>query len=258
MDTRYIKVSSREAVVGKDTSNFVVDLSSAIAEIHDRIVGLSIESLSFPNVQPNVSPLTGIGQRLTVNGETLIIPESYYNATELAAAIQTAVDSNATLNALDITVVWEPLPIARFTIADGGDPSTVTVSDPDLATPSLFTNMGYASGVVTGKTTGLPDLTGLKMVALTSSTISSHGNGSIDGHGRITTVIHSVPVHAEYGQTQGYKADSVKPMIYFGHLARNSDMGTIDIGLVSSSGEPVQIGAGEIQLVLKVWVGAGA
>lgn len=256
MDTRYIQFSSDDAVIGRGTSNFVLNLSTAVAEIHDRIIGVSIESLALPNVQPNVSPLIGIGNTIAVLGEVIDIPESYYNATELAAALEVAMLAHPVLGLLPMTVVWEPLPIARFTIA-GGPGGVTTITDPWETSPSLFTNMGFEKDTVNnGVTQNLPDLTGMKVMRLSSDLITSHGNQSVDGNGHLSNVIHTLPIDVEYGRIQTYKGESMKPTIYFGKLSRNSEMSAIDIEACTGSGTPVQLGGGKLMVVLKVWVGS--
>ena len=259
-DTRFIEFSSRDDVTdGERNSTFTINLFNTIPEIRERVIGLSLESFSVPNVHPNVSPLTGIGNTiyLTVDGgstQEIMVPEGYYSAAGLATEIQNLIDSNVELAADNTMIEWLPPPVARFQFtSDSG--LSVTEGEAGEDETTLYTSMGYMKNESSaGLAPSLPDLTGLKSVQVHSKQISSIGNHSVDGDGTVSTLIHNIPVNVPWGASQTFKSDTIQPQIYYGHQNQDLDMTTIDFTLLDGNGVPLVVGGSHVNGVLKAWV----
>ena len=260
-DTRFIEFSSRDDIDGgSPNSSFTINLFNTIPEIRERVIGLSLESLSVSNVHPNVSPLKGIGNTiyLTVDGgstQEISVPEGYYSVYTLTTQIQALIDANIELSADNTSIEWIPLPTARFQFtSDSGLSVTEGPAAEDEST--LYTSMGYLKNETSaGLAPSLPDLTGLKSVQVHSKQISSIGTQSVDGDGTLSTLIHTIPVNVPWGATQAFKSDTIQPQVYYGHQNQDLDMTTFDITLRDENGVQLVLGGSHVNGVFKAWVG---
>jgi len=108
MASRMINITSKEANVFASTTNFAVNVGDVDREMMDNVVGVSVQSISFPNLIDNVRANYNtrvvlqagvqVGNELTAisNTTALDIPSGYYTIKELMIALNEAL-TNAPL-----------------------------------------------------------------------------------------------------------------------------------------------------------------
>lgn len=267
LETRLIHLNSRQANTFESSTNFECTMGAAPVEIREKLSGVSLESVSFLNVVPNLwgaNPNTRtlilenqLAQRLLIT-----FPISFFSIEKIAAYIQAAIDA-------DINFA----PLLQVSVAEGaGD---------DGGDRLLFENIGglditieydasinpqphvapYVLGIY--EETVLPagqslltrtNLQGPGIVYLKSDALTASKH-SVNGFARADHFIASIPYgDTEYGAMVAYSPNqNERPGVVYG-LTEGFELSSIDIQLVLADGQVVDLGNAPIYITLRAWL----
>lgn len=279
METRLINLNSRNADLGgaqqANRNNFELNLGNNTTDLSSRIVGFSVESVSFVNLLPNVRPgwtFTVREQLFEVTDEIkLTIPgDVFYNIESLASALQTAWNEYQ-------VVVYGPLPpVLTITVAVGAGPNGGDLlqfeqqdayNPPGLVTTILGDGpLAYAMGIpVDGLLIlrGEPgpyepnlvrtNLNGEHAVVLQTRQITG-ARTSLDGNGRSTAAIITVPITVPYGAVQTlHVGGTERPTTVYGPQTQ-FDLNRVDMALHYLDGGLAFLDNTDMSVSLRVWL----
>jgi hypothetical protein len=284
-DTRLIRIQSRDKQSERDSNtNFTVNFGNEAQAFAQKVIGISVESVTFPNFIPTLS-----GNEMRANildnmnnkkattdlyalAEDAAHVPKYYTVADFAAALQ---------KAMNLHVWGSETPSFVLVTAEDTAPNTVgtTISLEFLglgsscsvqwSRDSLLWAIGVPppdndQGLVTwsyGQTyTYRTNLNGPASLYLHSELLSA-GRMGLDaknpqpGHQSTFSCICPIPITMPYGFYQGLQntqQSMLRPTIVYGPRT-NLDISTIDISLRDEDQHVVDLGLGEVCVILRVW-----
>lgn len=269
-ETRYLRLqSSDKANVNDSNTNFTVNFGNeATTNFSNRVYGISVDTITFPNFIPNVPLLTTIRfDQVGSPPPSFIIPIDGGVVTLENFIVQI---QNAMPSGIFGTVFTQYVPTP-------GDSNlfnlTMTLTGPDITVyndfgenelpfymgivfPNGVVNRTFTAGTYNFRT----NLYGLSEVflhsdRLTAGRIGLDAVGPNDTHGVTMRVVAAIPITTCPGQLQIYEdhASTNRPSIVYGG-AQDIDISVVDIALRDQYRRPIDLGTGELLVVLRVWL----
>jgi hypothetical protein len=273
LETRLLHISSDDRVSGDDTTaSFNVNLRNSIPELEQGLLhGVSVESVGFANVLPNVRATDLENKRsdpfkFVFNGtpyEFTIPGNTFYNIFKFAEAF------DAGLNA-----PFEPFAPFLVTVQqtgdDGGLRLYIELND-DIDGPNYVItflaggNLAYAAGVTEDITIegvfsiSLPpfdlrtNLNGEPAIMLHTRELLGSRN-SVEGKGRPTSAVSTIPITVPYGSLQSYHYGGDNgPIIHYGSQTIPG-INNIDISFRYADGSVVDLQGTRTFVTFRLWM----
>jgi hypothetical protein len=248
--SKVVRVSSHDATSGRG-SDFSVDLLNAGSQL-GQVYGVSVDAVSFPRAFPNIKQgrnkfkvaLYTPGPVFSpVGDQDYILPtDRFINIDDLIVLLN-SVNANIQFyfRALTGRVSIETSPVFTHTLSGIGLEAIGFLATPPLGTPLINTETPY-----------WPNLSGDSIVYLHSDVIAG-GVFAIDsGNGRTVNHVMGIPLTVPHLENQTYlpSPPPTRPTIVF---AAPNDISRIDLRLRDVYGGLLDIGAGEMTVVLRFW-----
>jgi hypothetical protein len=301
--TRLLRLSSNNKTKPTDSnSDFTVSFSNFGSQLGDKLQGISIEGISFPNYALNIpadhASLTFVLYGNTaypplfnnpINNITITIPTGFYTDAQLAAALNTAflpyagnpivpsntfswtVIPNATLDVNYQNLALQ-LPISGLgdNWNNGGaiafQPSGTSLGQPIGIIPNMddgtFTLQLHGAPVNPQDALFRTNLQGPSQLFLHSTKLTQgklglsaqSSIGSFQGLVNTFTALGSIPMEGVlFGQQVCYQPiGDLRPWVAW-HRASHMDLSFLDVSLRDHHGNVVDLGAGELNVVLRLW-----
>ncbi len=282
-ETRLIRIQSQDKNnVDDPNTHFSVTYGNEAIQYADRVVGLSVDSVTSPNFIPNV-PL-GMSMPIVVTGSSNL-PDGTYNLSILGGILtleEFALQLNNSFYALFGAQVIQfvtpfeedPSPETLFAnlqirvYGDDGGVFTVAIqANPDnlswyfgiAGRPTVWTS-GPEPGVYEKYYTrtnlnGLPQ-SYVHSQVLTAGRLGIDSRGPSHDHSSAFSCIAAVPMTVPYGfyqQWDNSSSSAVRPAITYGGPI-SLDMTTIDISLRDGDNDVIDLGLGEMTVILRLWL----
>lgn len=280
-ETRVIRVQSKDRENPLDsTTNFTVSFANQASLYQDSVFGISVQSISFPNFTQNVPPdVSGFvgdtgGLRLTITGPQypgdhwIVMPGGNLSLAEFIAQL------NIAFGGIDISwATFTPVPgnnnPYNLTLTFGPTwlvPGTVEVrySRDDLNYPlgiayprdGVTIWDGFAGNPYSFRTNLMgPPQVYLHSSRLTQGRFGMDGNGPLHIHSTALTSIATIPITSVVGFYQQYQDTSSiqRPHIVYGGPS-GIDLTNIDLSLRDDNQNLIDLGSGEITVILLAWL----
>jgi len=202
---------------------------------------IALLAASIPNTLYNVTAVNNTIYWNDGSARTATVPAGYYNATELAIAMNTAMDLVGTAG--PFTVTFSPI-TGKMTIG-GTNAFTLTTGN---ATNAIWPATGFSTGATGTYSTGFVgnQLVDLNSVPALFVNIGEAGNPVVTTHnGRRFTFV--VPVNNELGGAITYA-----PEDSFKQVAACKIVSALTISLCLKDGTPVDLRGQDWSVVLKL------
>jgi hypothetical protein len=255
----------------ESNTNFSSSLQGPTPDLRGKIVGVSVESVSFDNLLDNVRGDTFKQNRLEINRQNVtlpfVIPGGFYNIDNLARALQDEIDSLSPDREVEITV-------ESGVGLDGGDRIGFRVvvdgvqwriqGDVDRRELSLATTIGIPPNVVTVLSDGVKPVADLPLLLFrtrlqgdsavqvwSKSLVGSRAG--LNGKGEAIPSMVTVPITTGYGEVQTLHLISDRPTLVFGPM-NSQDLNSLDISLRRLDGSLAEINGGKMQITLRLFL----
>jgi hypothetical protein len=263
METRLLTISSDNAVpgTGATATNFTVDLGNNTSDLAANIVGVSVESVGFTNLLPNVRPGWALGyQRNGIRQVIEIEGNKFYSIYKLAEKLHQGFDDTSpglVTVSVEEDVNSDGGPLLKFQVEDVGAPENISVfADGELAfVVGIQEELVLADG---GPQPYLPvytrtNLNGEQAVMLHTRQVTGSRSG-IDGRGRSAPVMATIPITQPYGsiQTLHLIGDNLPTTVY-GPMTR-FDLNGVDISLRYLDGTPAFVDNTKMFVTFRLWL----
>jgi hypothetical protein len=267
LESRLLVINSEDAprfTEGQSSTNFTVNLEDSSAELRSRLKGVSVESVSFVNVVPNIRPDRNT-LTLLIDGapEEYSIPGGYYTIHTLAAAL------TAVLPVALLTVT-----VAEAVGLDGGDRLSVQAVDGcpytvAIAGDQRVRGLAHSMGMRNQETLVLAEialqpsyqptllmtnLQGEHAVQL-HSTYLAGSRYSLNGTGGRVPVILVIPLGAPYGSIERTDAHTAVggPTLCYGPQTLH-DLQAVDLSLRYLDGTLIDMMGTNLHVTVRLWV----
>jgi hypothetical protein len=249
--THNLLIRSKDKKLSTDSnSDFYVDFRPNITS--QRVVKRAVlRSITIPNVVYNINS----NNNVLVLGDsapadiTLTITEGQYSLTELISAIETAWTASAGIGVLTIT---EDNITNKLTFANGSNIKLYNIEDMSTSTMSPY--LGILNTVALASSTeatGLPDLSGLKIVYIKSKFLSDN-DVLHDSGDNIRPIFCSVPCSVAYGSILYYEPnDTELTSVNFGQGKKIS--GNVDIQLLDQNFNEIDLKGLDAEIEFKLY-----
>ena len=234
LKSKLVIINSKDKVSG-DSNCYKINLSET--SIHD-VKQVTLISATFLNSENNINTKTNT-LTYSVGGApdiTVSIPLGQYSISTILPAL--------VVPTLTFSLLAEPVSRIEVVSTNG---AIVVIRGTGLATLLGITedlSIPIAGTVVA---TQIPDLVGLKVLHVSSKTLS-HSN-SISSSDATTHILSSIPITVNYGQLQSYSADHVaSDKITYGSV---NSLDAIDVEFLDHNLQPTELQSGT-SLVLRV------
>jgi len=261
-ETRLLTVdSSQRLSSAQTTTQFSISMLNAPTTIRERVIGCSVEHLSFQHLINNV---TADLSRMTVTYYdgvsettfTLVIPPGNYDYVDLAAVLELefGLQVFGFPGALTVTAVAEAL----------GQPALLEFEFTEVA-PNYLTihydrvGLAYPIGMsesitltaLGGPVSFRPNLQGPIALLLKSRALMG-SKSSYSGIGATETAFLTVPITVSYGSVQSLHIQGEnRPNVLYSH---ERSLTEIDIALTHLDGSNVNLGTGEMSVSVRLWL----
>jgi hypothetical protein len=255
----------------ESNTNFSSDLQGATPDLRGKIVGASVESVSFDNLLDNIRGDTLRQNRLEINRQNVpllfVIPGGFYNIDNLAKTLQDEIDNLSPDREVEITV-------EAGVGLDGGDRIGFRVvvdgvrwqiqGDVDRTDPSLASTIGVPPNDVTVLSDGVTPVADLPLllfrtrlqgdsaVQVWSKSLVGSRTG-LNGKGEAIPSLVTVPITTGYGEVQTLHLNSDRPTLVFGPM-NSQDLNSIDISLRRLDGSLAEIDGGVMHITLRLFL----
>lgn len=257
VESRLVSIRSSDAIIlGATPTIFTVDVNADIAQ---RVHAVELESISFPNIQNNISTGrdtltflddTGLVETAILIGTEEYLPQGDYLA-RIVTRIEAAVPLSAPVSASIIGTISQP--ILTIDIAPAASSQLAALLGIDLAK-----ELGYTAASTTGPTFTAQDVSTMDN-PLTSVNVVSDNltqmNPNIKGNGQLSNILTTIPITNVWGTYSTYVRevdtipDSMADDRQMYHLEH------IDIKLTDQNGRTLTSIAESpnISIVLRIW-----
>lgn len=265
METRLLTITSDNADLEdalQTTTNFTVDLGNNTSDLAGHIVGFSVESVGFTNLLPNIRP----GWAMTVirNGLRWVVTipgNVFYSINKFAEQLQFAMDNTVGPGLVTVSVLengnFDGGDLLQFQVNDVGFPQEVSIlSDGPLAfaagiTQDLVLSDGSAQPYL--PVAVRTNLNGEQAVLLQTRQIVGQ-RPSLDGEGKSTMTIATIPITSAYGGLQNtYIGGADRPTVSYGPMTK-FDLNGVDVSLRYLDGTPVFVDNTKMYVTFRIWL----
>jgi len=266
METRLLHLNTSHATGFTDlqsSTNFVCLLGNANPNLRTDILGFSIESVGFENLLPNVREgknsfvfhRNGINWPLTIPGNV------YYNINTFATALNDAIAS-VVPGSTTVTVAVGASPsgndLLLFTVIEPN--ATLIHIDGDInALTYVIGNGSQQFTIADGGPTPYapimlrPNLAGEQAVVIQTRDLLA-SRVSLDGEGKSTASILTVPITVDYGATQTLFNNGIeRPTTVYGPQT-SFDLNEVDISIRYLDGSLAFLDNTNMFITLRVWL----
>lgn len=264
---KLLRISSEDKQAGESNSDFsVVFNNSAYAQ---NVRGVVVKSISFTNVFPNLfsdggdpaDPTTKANNTFTyrLNGlpalESVTIPTGFYNATQLAAALEAALNLAIAPVVITIGLSSDVNPKFEFTLV-GGTMAFLPLLDPGGGT--LLNRMANVLGI-TQETINLasfvaqdlPSLGGIRQAYICSPELSERHTVASSRQGENVPVLTDVPINVPFGGEVFYQSyDAEVDTVMFNDP--NKGLTKVSIQLCTRTGRVLDLGQNALTLMVQL------
>ena len=267
METRLLHLQSSHAVGFSElqsSTNFTCLLGNANPNLRTDIIGFSIESVGFANVLPNVRDTRNsfVFHRNGINWPLTIPGNVYYNIDTFAVALNDAIAS--------VVPGSTTVSVATGASPSGGDLLMFTVIEPNVTTIHIdgdvdalsyvIGNGMYQFTIADGGPTPYapvmirPNLNGEQAVLIQTRALLQ-SRVSLDGEGKSTASILTVPITVDYGAIQTlYNNGLERPTTVYGPQT-TFDLNEIDISIrYLDDGSLAFLDDTNMFITLRVWL----
>jgi hypothetical protein len=274
LETRLLTLTSDASNIPssiESNTNFSSDLQGATPDLRGKIVGVSVESVSFDNMLNNVRDDAFRQNRLEINRQNVQIPFSipggFYNIDNLVRALQDEFDNQSPSREVEVTV-------QSGAGLDGGDRIGFRVvvdgvrwriqGDTDRRDLSLATTIGMPPNVVTVLSDGVVPVAQLPLLlfrtrlqgdsALQVWSKSLVGSRTgLNGKGDAIPSLVTIPLTTSFGAIQTLHLKSDLPTLIFGPMDQQ-DINSIDISLRRLDGSLAEMNGGKMHITLRLFL----
>lgn len=278
-ETRLLRIQSRDRQDPlTSTTNFSVSFGNESQEFANRVMGIGVESVIFPNFlstfQGNESKLAFTvtnsashdGDYVIDIGSTVVGGLLTTNLAQFVAALQLAWRNTVYAGAAEVTITATGPSSAGYTIRleFTGDAGTTTVP---YVRDSLLYIIGVPDNInhtiewdVAGPHDYRTNLNGMNQIYLHSERLTA-GRLGLDArnpqqsHSITWSCLVPIPITTPYGFLQSLdntQQSMFRPTITYGPHT-SLDLSNIDISLRDSEQNVIDIGTGEVTVILRVW-----
>jgi len=270
-DKRLIIVSpdqSHANVNGHSHSNYEVELKNAANEFQNKVRGISVDTVSFPNLIPNVREgrnsllirRDGVDHTITIPGN------EFYSLNMLQVNIDLALIAEFGGVELRLSVLvgggadgkdrleWD------INDADGVniyeivfDHDTHTLANVLGVTESIFMGGGSPATAET-----MTMLYGEPAVCVTSRHLIAGKIGARGGGAGSNNVLVVIPITVPFGAMQTWRAVTHQNTVQYGRFSSNSGLTSIDLQLRYLDGSLIPLSNGDLVVSLRTSIGARA
>lgn len=253
---KLLRISSEDRQVGESNSDFSVVLNNA--PWVQNVRGFVVKSVSFKHIFPNIydGNNTFTFRHNGSTDESVTIPIGWYDATTLAAALETAINAlPAVVNSMTIILsVGTSSSEKRYTFTmSGGDTIQLLKKNSSIANNSMAHPVGINedsidAAIVTADS--LPDLGGLNTAYICSADLASSNSSASSNNGESVPIITEVPITSGFTQQVHYRSydDSLDTIIYHGKRSFTK----ISFQLCTRSGQVLDLRQHNLTIMLKM------
>ncbi len=264
---KLLRISSEDRQPGETNSDFtVVFNNSAYAQ---NVRGIIVKSVSFTNVFDNLFSDGGDPALLTtkanntytyrLNGlpvnQSVTIPTGFYNATQLATALETALNVAIAPATITIGLSTDVNPKFQFTLV-GGTMQFLPLLDPGGGT--LLNRMANVLGITQQSgflasftAQSLPSLGGLRQAYICSPELSERHTVASSRQGENVPVLSDVPIDVPFGGEVFYQSfDAEVDTVMFNDA--NKSLTKVSIQLCTRTGRVLDLGQNALTLMVQL------
>jgi hypothetical protein len=238
--SRYIRIASQDKITGTN-NRFTIDLASN-GGVVDNVKGFTVHSAQVPNIFSNITSQNNRCRIFTFNTipfPDVLIPENYYNLSDLVTTLNTVIANDIPTPGFTSTFAIDSKGFVTYTQTGTGS-VFLEFTENNIFETLGFVNPGTANGieVTNGSTvtaTNPPNLIGETACYIHSRILATNNLTEADG---TFSVVDKINLDKAYGEMcyTNYENDTTHQVNYFPFESKKT-LRTIDINLRNAEGD---------------------
>jgi hypothetical protein len=274
LETRLLTLTTDNSNVPtsiESNTNFSASLQGSTPDLRGKVVGVSVESVTFDNLLDNVRGGELPQNTLQISRQNVpllfSIEAGFYNIDSFARALQVEIDNVSPDREVEVTV-------QSGVGLDGGDRLGFRVvvdgvlwriqGDIDRESPSLASTIGIPPNgpiLLSDGSTPAADLPillfrtrlqGESAVQVWSRSLVGSRTG-LNGQGNAVPSLVTVPINTGYGQVQTLHVQHDRPTLVFGPM-NSQDINSVDVSLHRLDGSLAELNGGKLHITLRLFL----
>ena len=236
-----LRISSSEKSDGSSTSDFTVSYPNV--QVLAKTVSIVVKHASFPNVFYNINSGNNefIYRMAGGSDASIVVPEGQYTISELMAYL------NTSLAVFSVGTITQDPHTFKLTL-------TATTYPFDLISSSMLPVLGFVATtapLTSHLAPNMPQLQGVQHVFIKSRVLSK-GNNFIDANTKQEqNILAMIPCDVPFGSVKHY--ETVHDQLDVVNFPSETSLQDIDIQLVDSNGNELNLQGQDVNIVLKVY-----